>query len=151
MRAPKYRAWHTKSGRFAKDGELFLIIDSKNYNLYSVDFDNFRLENDNYILMQSTGLKDKYGIEMFEGDICKVHKFRQGVVGGNCVLVEFEEEMVCVVEKATVEPRIYPLEWFLRDVADDERPTNHWFSSGLNEESYEVIGNIYENPELCKR
>ena len=123
---PKFRAWNTKSGRFAKDGELFLSIDSKNYNLYSVDFDNFRLENDNYILMQSTGLKDKNGVEIYEGD---------------------------VVQGYSVYPTASTFESFLMgEVYYTNRGTWDCYSyilGGFNEQ-VEVIGNIYENKELIE-
>ena len=118
---PKFRAWNTKSGRFAKDGELFLSIDSENYNLYSVDFDNFRLENDNYILMQSTGLKDKNGVEVYEGDILKTW------IGG------YEQASPYVVEDMR---KLY---------FELERDDSYY-----RIQKTEVIGNIYENPELLE-
>ena len=116
---PKYRAWNTKSGRFAKDGELFLSIDSKNYNLYSVDFDNFRLENDNYILMQSTGLRDKNGVEVYEGDILKTW------IGG------YEQASPYVVEDMR---KLY---------FELERDDSYY-----RIQKTEILGNIYENPGL---
>lgn len=123
---PKFRAWNTKTGRFAKDGELFLNIDSENYNLYSVDYDSFRLENDNYILMQSTGLKDKNGVEIYEGD---------------------------VVQGYSVYPTAGRFESFLMDeVYYTNRGTWDCYSyilGGFNEQ-VEVIGNIYENKELIE-
>lgn len=128
MRAPKYRAWHTKSGRFAKDGELFLIIDSKNYNLYSVDFDNFRLENDNYILMQSTGLKDKYGIEMFEGDIVKHHN--------DILSTVFYSTSHCA--------------YLLQDINGNRNKCQFDKLGNYSSLWIEVIGNIYENPKLLE-
>ena len=118
---PKYRAWNTKSGRFAKDGELFLSIDSKNYNLYSVDFDNFRLENDNYILMQSTGLRDKNGVEVYEGDILKTW------IGG------YEQASPYVVEDMR---KLY---------FELERDDSYY-----RIQKTEILGNIYENPELLE-
>lgn len=79
----------------------------------------------NYVLMQSTGLKDKQGKEIFEGDVLFGH------AGENFwEIVEFDTEEG---------------QWIRRDI---------WCNSklGLSEynEFMEIVGNIYENPELLE-
>lgn len=150
---PKFRAWYEQGFMLNPDN----IISINFYEGYlgwaymlGDEVENDGISNfDQLKIMEDTGIDDKKGQDIFEGDIVKVHRFQQGHVGGNYGVVEVEEEMVCVVEKATVEPYIYPCEWFLVDVYDEE-PENLWLSSGLHEESYEVIGNIFENESLLK-
>jgi uncharacterized phage protein (TIGR01671 family) len=81
--------------------------------------------------MQSTGLKDKNGVEIFEGDIVKVsnHPFQKndngiGIeINGNYVIGRSE----------------YSLSWLAGNLILAElKPF------------IEVIGNIYENPELLE-
>jgi len=71
----------------------------------------------NYILMQYTGLKDKNGKEIYEGDIVKNYAIIEQVI-----VVKF------------IEGCFYP------------------FTNGIDfrieAQDVEVIGNIYENPEL---
>lgn len=69
-------------------------------------------------LMQYTGLKDKNGTEIYEGDIVQT-----GWQGNEKGVVVFESSTYCV------------------DSGNGYMYFNH-------PESYEVIGNIYENPEL---
>ena len=78
------------------------------------------------ILMQSTGLKDKNGVEIFEGDIVKGY---------------------------SVYPATSTFESFLMgEVYYTNRGTWDCYSyilGGFNEQM-EIIGNIYENPELLE-
>ncbi|HAA5242567.1 TPA_asm: hypothetical protein GF177_05060 [Listeria monocytogenes] len=81
-----------------------------------VDWYNF----DDVVLMQYTGLKDKYGKKIFEGDICwEEHNECYGVV-------KFEDAKFLYLWENIAED--------LWEVAD----------------SIEIYGNIHENPELLE-
>jgi uncharacterized phage protein (TIGR01671 family) len=71
-------------------------------------------------LMQDTGLKDKNGVEIYEGDI-----------------LQHENNSVSVVEWSKLD-----WGWFMRQIKNWSPKTQ--FDSSKDE----VIGNLYENPEL---
>lgn len=119
---PKFRAWFG-SEMYDKpvvyDGEFYL------------DWREFEDDNtyNGAILMQSTGLFDKNGKEIFEGDI--VIAWSQGVKG------TFE-----------IKRRIDGL-WLLYPAWKDGQ---FWYLSPTEDgrETIEIIGNIYENHELLE-
>lgn len=135
MREIKFRA-------FIKWAKLILEVESIDFKRKRVycktelgkpnpcDFYNF----DDIELMQYTGLKDKNGIEIYEGDILKYPYVRSSSVN------------------YTIE--IGAIEWsdeycgFIIDEVQNIGGFCGIESKHMNE--LEVIGNIYENPELFK-
>jgi len=92
------------------------------------ELDSSSYEPENYELMRFTGLKDKNKKEIYEGDILKsILSYN----GKEKILIVYWSEPVAG--------------FMLNDI-------NHSFGweFGLSFRTLEVIGNIYENPELIK-
>lgn len=102
--------------------------------------------------MQSTGLKDKNGKEIFEGDILKFNDTwsdycYEGYVDGEITgvnYVEIEKETTCFGFGKTRIP-----ESSLFNLVNDEHFT---FKELITDTSFEfeIIGNIHTNPELLE-
>ena len=84
---------------------------------------------DDVILMQGTGLKDKYGIDIYEGDIVKNIK---GEIGTVAYLMQ-EAGYVIILPQ--------------RDYRLGHRNTGENYDIANN---HEVIGNVYANRDLLK-
>lgn len=122
----KFRAWDKEQKRFG-------YID-----LSSSDFGDPSWFNEE--LMQYTGLKDKNGVEIYEGDILKVYTyFDEDNPSSNDFTVHQVEYML--------EKWDYPA-YDLTPPLDVEANGLSWAILSTDYEGVEVIGNIYENPEL---
>lgn len=78
---------------------------------------------DNIPVMQFTGLTDKSGVNIFEGDICRDSE-------GKYMVVSWSKKFAS---------------WVLNRKG---WAFSHWFGESCNPEDVEVVGNIYDNPEL---
>ena len=103
--------------------EYILAYDGKTYSLNNIN------NSKNYILMQSTGLTDKNGKEVFEKDIIKF----DGKYTKAKRLIRYSEQQGRLVACYTD---------FVYDYCDFNKD---WISQ------WEVIGNIYKNPELLTK
>ncbi len=124
----KFRAWHKE--------------ERKMFDCYSVSFrhgqcglTNFGMELwERLVLMQFTGLLDKNGKEIYEGDIMSFKADKSSPTGGQyCGTMGFHSENSKVVE------------W-----DEDRWSLGNWRLSG-ELKMYEVIGNIHTNPELLNK
>jgi uncharacterized phage protein (TIGR01671 family) len=121
---PKFRAW-MKSLKWMCD-VTNISFDSKFLDIcYQGDTERYTemsVEFDEIELMQSTGLFDKNSKEIFEGDI-----------------VQFSDSLYTV---------FYDIkEGSYRLKPHDDRWVIDYMSNFSSEESFEIVGNIYENKE----
>lgn len=116
--------------------------------VFSITFlgDDIKIEAEcngsDFVLMQSTGLTDKQGVEIFEGDvvISDLYPFTNERVKGYVGEVSYGKE-----------DAMFLLE--LKCVGKDLDGISDGIVENFTErdvELYEVIGNIYENPELVE-
>ena len=129
MREIKFRAWH-KPTQLMDDVALIDFYNDKIGTLYADPFvqgESMKKYSFNEIvLMQSTGLKDKNGVEIFEGDI--VENTTQRVYLGHRFEVSWNGGYACFQ--------------LLNGGKSSNVPLIQDFMS------YEVVGNIYENQEF---
>lgn len=136
---PKFRAWDKEISKMRNVLQIFfddklVYISAKNNKKYYCSLDDVEL-------MQSTGLKDKNGVEIFEGDVVnildsvQVNEIDQG---GAFVDAHFDEldEVDYIV--------------FL-DGGFKLSRTGFDVSICHYVEEVKIIGNIYENPELLEQ
>ncbi len=135
MREIKFRGWikeptHSKGGYMngTYEGEWWLGLEVYTGKLVNIIGKAIVDAPNKIILMQYTGLKDKNGKEIYEGDILKSQEDK--ILGS----VGFENG--CFVLKAV---------WI--DPAVNDYPELKYYID-LEFMTVEVIGNIYENPEL---
>lgn len=116
MREIKFRAWY--------NGQMHDVTgywwEEMGYNSHDLN------EGFDHPLMQFTGLKDKNGVEIYEGDIVEHRNFIKELLG------------------------IYEVQWgqFGFTLFDPTSPNtlSHYISPDL----LEVVGNVYENKDLLE-
>ena len=114
----KFRVWNKHYKEYVKPSDgcsdySFIQYKSGNFSLFGVSAECL-------VIQQYTGLKDKNGKEIYEGDICKVNL--HGYMKTNTIV--FQNGAFCFDGYAMCQ---------------------------YNEEQiFEIIGNIFENPELMK-
>ena len=120
---PKFRAWD-------ENGKIMNSVVSIDFETKEATNggDIFKLEN--IELMQSTGLKDKNSVEIFEGDIIKLQEGHTSYY-----VVEWHKKGMWVFRYIENKDQYYPFDLV------------YSFSDHIRNE---VIGNRFENPELLE-
>ena len=139
---PKFRAWISEADTMTNnlkgiDFENETVVLKKFYweDGFPVEEEVFEVEIGNAIIMQSTGLHDKNGKEIFEGDIVK--RYRSPFFKAKW---EYQIETVIKEEASLLLGREFGKNF-------GTIPFNSPFAKSV---LLEVIGNIYENPELLE-
>jgi len=139
MRELKFKFWNKLAHRFQAPNKYAIQGDglyvSYDYDMMAWD-DPSSFDDSILVPCQYTGLKDKNGKEIYEGDIIK-YTFD----GASYPKEAVDKILICEWDQSNA--------WFVFKEHDDNISDGYYW---LEIKGYcEVIGNIYENPELLKQ
>lgn len=155
---PRFRAWDVLAEKMIDEIQMISFVRKEIIGKFSdgstsvpLKFEDER-NGEDVILMQSTGLKDKSGKEIFDGDILKFNDewneyCHEGYVDGSVEGVNYVE---VVKGEACFEfgQTRYPESSLFIHMEDEHLS----FAELIKDKDFEfkIIGNIYENPELLE-
>ena len=122
MREIKFRAWDSSISEMVSNNCLSVVAGEPAYIMEQNDGSLVSSFRQDMILMQYTGLKDKNGVEIYEGDIV-------GIENENWIVEWCDAGTFVVIEPCSCS--VISTMQYLDD-------------GGV----FKVIGNVYENPEL---
>jgi uncharacterized phage protein (TIGR01671 family) len=130
MRTIKFRAWEEKTKTMILPEMMVASMSFDGRVFEQADNEAGQTLNTDWIVMQFTGLTDKNGKEIYEGDILK------------CIfMIDYD----LFREPEFVEVKFENGKFVPMTLEKRNQYSNHPYYY-----SYEVVGNVYENPELLK-
>ncbi len=134
MREIKFRAWWKEAKLMAdvevwRENDIVIIVPVVS-SIPGHKFERQLLDEGQYELMQFTGLKDKNGIPIFEGDIVRWYS-------KSSHLKKEKIDVILWVKRSGYFPMTKQSQSAIKKYRDGFRTTY-----------CEIIGNIYENPDL---
>lgn len=128
MRQIKFRAWLKSDEIMVTQSDFHDYAMVCNGDGFGIVHDEYWLKDSDFVIMQSSGPKDKNGKDIFEGDIFICENY--SMYGGKYKVVYDDELSAFMLQ--SLRPLVQPN--FLHT------------AKGI-----EVIGNIYENPDLITK
>jgi len=137
MRTIKFRAWDFQRNQWAKESEaresMGFIFGTNDY------FNNIAGEKSRrWDFQQFTGLHDKNGVEIYEGDFVEV-KNKNPKVNDKIFVITFEDGCFCLRQIGTM---------FFSGAVGLRQNIVNCRKKQNSDPIYKVVGNIHQKPEL---
>ena len=133
MREIKFRAWDKRTNEMQGEGGWFLMQQNGVLASHGAMRGIMDEPIEHYEVMQYTGLKDKNGVEIYEGDVLNPCRYKTAIEFSCCVI--FSMGMFCLKENGRL--------------VQNKKPLYKSLDLGVQSNNeYEVIGNIYSDKHL---